>query len=222
MNNRNQFAGYDRLTDRELVERIIAVPHDEHAAVYLLYERYSPLFRKLCLNIFGHLCWYEDCLGELYVYLKGEDGHWFKLSSFEWRCRFAHWISITARNRFMEIRPYLIGKINNPLSIDDPDSPTVPIADGGAEEYERNQERVLLLEAVSLLPDDDQRFVILKTLQGFSSKETARLLQEKWQHQGVCKRDKKGSLVVPSAGYVDVCRQRARAELKIIIEKIIS
>jgi hypothetical protein len=120
------------------------------------------------------------------------------------------------------MKPYLIGKIENPLSIDDNENGKKPVElpDEYLEDYERRQRKVLLMEAVGLLKDMDQKFVILKTLQGYSSAEIADLLNQKWQKDGIKKYDNKGKLVVPTPGYVDVRRQRAKEQLKRIIVEL--
>ena len=43
-------------SDKELVEAITRTPPDEHAAVYLLYERYTPKFKKLYAAIYQNTC----------------------------------------------------------------------------------------------------------------------------------------------------------------------
>ena len=77
------------------------------------------------------------------------------------------------------------------------------------------------MEAIGQLKDDDQRFVILKRLQGYNSKEIAVLLQKKWQKHGIKKYNNKKELVVPDAAYVDVRTQRAKENLRIIIVELI-
>lgn len=43
----------------------------------------------------------------------------------------------------------------------------------------------MLLEAIGMLKDPDQKFVILKRLQGYNSKEIAELLTKAWEKHGV-------------------------------------
>lgn len=216
---------YIDLTDKEIVSKIITLPYNDEAATYLLYDRYSPKFRKLCKDIYNNLDWYDDCMDDLFDYLKGKELDWNKLRTFEWRCQFSTWIDTTARHRFIEIKPYLIGKIENPLSIngngnDDENSHTVQLPDGGVEEYEERERKIILMEAISLLQDEDQRFVIIKRLQGYNSKEIAILLQKRWAKHGIVKYNNKKQVVIPDAAYVDVRTQRAKENLKNIITKL--
>ena len=214
---------YMTKTDKELVEAIIRIPPDEGAAVYLIYEKYTPKFKKLYKRIFYQdMSWYEDCINDLFAYLKGKNQDWQTFRTFRWESKFSAWIGGVARNRFLDMKPYLIGKIENPLSIDDNENGKKPVElpDEYLEDYERRQRKVLLMEAVGLLKDMDQKFVILKTLQGYSSAEIADLLNQKWQKDGIKKYDNKGKLVVPTPGYVDVRRQRAKEQLKRIIVEL--
>ena len=215
---------YAELNDKEIVNKIINKPYNEEAAAYLIYNRYDPLMHKLYREIYDKdPSWYEDCLGDLFGFLKGKERDWNKLRTFQWRSKFGAWLSSTARHRFIEIKPYLIGKIENPLSIDDTDGDKAPVQlpENGGEEYERLERKILLMEAVGMLKDPDQKFVILKRLQGYNSKEIAELMKKSWAKHGIKKYDNKGNLVVPTSGYVDVRTQRAKENLKEIIVKLL-
>ena len=215
---------YAELNDKEIVNKIINKPYNEEAAAYLIYNRYDPLLHKLYREIYDKdPSWYEDCLGDLFGFLKGKERDWNKLRTFQWRSKFGAWLSSTARHRFIEIKPYLIGKIENPLSIDDTDGDNTPVQlpEKGGEEYERLERKILLMEAVGMLKDPDQKFVILKRLQGYNSKEIAELMKKSWAKHGIKKYDNKGNLVVPTSGYVDVRTQRAKENLKEIIVKLL-
>ena len=91
------------------------------------------------------------------------------------------------------------------------------IPDGGEEVYEHFLRKVMLLEAIRTLKDDDQRFVILKRMEGYKSKEIATMLQERWQKHGIKKYNSEDKLVVPDADYVNVHVQRAKEMLRIIM-----
>lgn len=214
---------YAEFSDKELVEQIVNEPYNEEAAAYLIYNRYDPLLHKLYREIFDQdTSWYEDCLGDLFDFLRGKEGCWNKLRNFEWRSKFGQWLSRVAKNRFVEIKPYLIGKIKDTVSIDDDESeqPPVQLPDNGEEEYERMQRNILLLEAIGMLKDRDQKFVMLKRLQGYNSQEIALLLKKSWIKHGIKKYDNKGNPVTPTPGYVDVRTQRAKENLKEIIAKL--
>lgn len=218
---------YEKMTDQQLVEKVTKVPSgesaNEEAVAFLLYNRYTPLLTKLYRYVFQlHQGYYYDCLGDLFIYLKGSDSNWNKLRNFEWRSTFGTWLTPIAAHRFEKIKPYLIDKIPYSVSISTggdevDDSPKFQLPEESAEDYERNERKVMLLEAISKLEDEDQKFVILKRLQGYNSKEIAELLQKRWMKHGIKKYDNDGNLVVPSSGYVDVRTQRAKENLKKII-----
>lgn len=217
---------YENYTDRELVELVTQPPMgmmpDEDGVAFLLYNRYAPLLHKLYLKIFEkHHGFYEDCLGDLFGYLKSGDPTWHKLINFEWRSSFGTWLGITAHHRFMEIKPYLIGNLPIPLSIDgEKEDNPVQLPDNGVEDYEEKERKVILMEAISLLKDPDQKFVMIKRLQGYNSKEIAILLQKRWAKHGIVKYNNKKQVVVPDAAYVDVRTQRAKDNLQKIINKL--
>lgn len=226
---------YDGYTDKELVELAIQPPigkkPNEEGVAFLLYNRYAPLLHKLYLKIYGkQYDLYGDCLNDLFIYLKSGEPVWRKLISFEWRSSFGTWLGTTARHRFVEIKPTLIGKCPNPLSIDggsanlspsgEPERGSVQLPDNGVEEYEDKERKVILMEAISLLKDADQKFVMIKRLQGYNSKEIAILLQKRWAKHGIVKYNNKKQVVVPDAAYVDVRTQRAKENLQKIINKL--
>ena len=77
----------------------------------------------------------------------------------------------------------------------------------------------MLMEAIAMLEDTDQRFVVLKCLQGCSSKEIVDLMRQSWDKHGIVRMDK-GKRVIPTPGYVDVRMQRAKVELRKLIVTI--
>ena len=221
---------YKALTDRQIIDKILAEPHDEEGAVYLLHDRYNNLlhsvYNQALQDLFNDAVkgdrWFNDCEEELFLHLRCKDHSWHALATFEWRCTLGCWLKRVSRHKFLEVLPKLIENygINVSLDCDDPENPEVQIADEGEETYERHFRKVVLLEAISKLQDGDQRFVILKRLQGYSSKEIAILLQKRWEKYGIVKYNNKKEVVVPNAAYVDVCTQRAKVNLKAIIVEL--
>ena len=219
---------FEHLSDMQIVERITTCPHDEEAAAFLLYNRYNPLLHSVYNSLTKDNTWFEDCVHELFIYLKGGDGNWHTLKTFEWRSSLGSWLKGVARNKMIDIIPKLIGLSNKSISIEEeedengiPQKPKIQLPDDGEKEYERREQKVMLLEAIGLLKDKDQKFVILKRLQGYNSKEIAVLLQEKWKKNGIQKYNHKNEPVVPDAAYVDVRTQRAKENLEKIIGELI-
>lgn len=215
---------YNGLTDKELVGKILAVPHNEEAAAFLLYDRYDPLLHSIYNALTRERFWYDDCVDELFIHLKCKDGTWRTLAGFEWRSTLGCWLKGVAKHKFLEVLPKLIDNGGSNLSLDanddNPERPSIQLSDGGEEDYERRQRKVMLLEAIGQLKDDDQRFVILKRLEGYNSNEIAILLQKRWQKHDIVKYNNKGRLVVPDAAYVNVRMQRAKDNLRVLIVEI--
>lgn len=210
---------YSKLSDKQIVGKILAEPHDEEAAAYLLHDRYAPLIHKLYRRLTTDDTWFDDCVDELFIHLRGNDSTWRILANFEWRSSFGYWLRKIVYSKFRDVLPKLIENGGRNVSIDnnDPQQPPVQLPDGGRESFERRLRKVMLMEAIGKLKDDDQRFVMLKRLEGYKSKEIADMLQMKWQKYGIKKYNNKNELVVPDAGYVDVHTQRAKAILRIIM-----
>lgn len=211
---------YDKMTDKQIVEKILAVPHNEEAAAFLLYNRHNPLLRRIYNDITNDWRWFDDCVNELYMHLRCKDGSWNTLVSFTWRCKFVGWFKLVAKNKFLDVLPKLIENGGSNVSLDSNDSKKPIQISDDEESAGRLQRKVLLMEAINLLKDDDQRFVILKRLEGYNSKEIAILLQQKWQKHSIKKYNNKKELVIPDAAYVDVRTQRAKENLRIIIVEL--
>lgn len=215
---------YKPYTDREIVDMIVTKPYNDEAAAYLIYKRYNPLLFTLYLKAYNKdESLYGDCQDDLFIYLKGKELDWNKFRTFEWRSNLGPWLKITAWNRFLEIKPKLIGKEHDALSIDDrKDGKTiVQIPDDNEINKQRLENKILLMEAVSMLKDPDQKFVIIKRLEGYNSKEIAELMQKSWEKHGIKKCNKEGKQIVPTPGFVDVKTQRAKENLKKILSELI-
>jgi len=162
---------------------------------------------------------YDDSVDELFILLKGKDRSWHILANFGWRSTFGYWLREVAWNKFCEVLPKLIENGGKNVSIDNDNSekPKVQLPDDGEENFERRQRKVMLLEAIGHLKDDDQRFAILKRLEGYKSKEIAEMLKIKWKKLGIVKYNNDNEVVIPDEGYINVHVQRAKKELKIIM-----
>lgn len=210
---------YSKLSDKQIVEKVLADPHDEESAAYLLHDRYAPLLSNLYHRFTKDDTWFDDCVNELFMHIKGKDGSWRALAGFEWRSTFGHWLRRVANSKFKELLPKLIenGGRNVSIDNDDPQQPPVQLSDRGKETFERNMNKVMLLEAIGRLKDEDQRFVVLKRLDGYKSKEIATMLEIKWEKHGIVRYNNDHEVVVPDEGYVNVHYQRAKKELKRIM-----
>lgn len=230
---------YSDLSDKEIVDLITKDEHDEEAAVYLLWDRYSPLLHIHYYNLIKLDEFYDYAVESLYMYLRGDDGKWQKFVDFEWRSTLGHWLNRVSWRHFNDVRKKLIedGIIFVPIDDDDPETPTIQIPDP---DTDANRAKVILMEAIAKLKDEDQKFVVLKRLQGYNSKEIALLMQKMWKIRGIERTsqrylrdendnyilDKNGNKqlvegpLIPSNKYVDVIMERAKKELKKIIVTI--
>ena len=215
---------YSDLGDKEIIDLIIIPPHDEKAAAYLIHLRYQPLLYNIYNRVFDNdPMWYEDCLSDFFIYLKGTDLDWHKLVTFEWKSTFGAWLNRTAYNRFLYIKPSLIGNGKVTVSLDSKSESkrVIQIPDTSDSLYDNREMYNLMIEAIGLLKDPDQKFVILKRLQGYNSNEIAQLMQKRWEKHGIVKYNNKNQKVVPTAAYVDVRMQRAKDNLEIILKKLL-
>jgi len=208
---------YSKLSDKQIVERVLAEPHDEEAAAYLLHDRYAPLLKSLYGFFTQDDFWFDDCINELFIHIKGKDGSWHTLASFEWRSTFGYWLKRVAYSKFKKLLPELIenGGRNVSIDKDNPQKPKLQVSDGG-ESFERVLRKVLYLEAVNKL-NDDERFVIMKRMEGYNSREIAMLLDMRWKKYNIVKFNHDGELVVADVAYVDSKAQKARKHLKEIM-----
>lgn len=200
---------YNKLSDREIVDRIIGEPSDEEAAVYLIYDRYEPLCISIYQKTLDGVCRLYDLQSELFLLFKGKNMDWHALKAFGWRSSFGRWLSITAYNLSLELRRQLLENngVNTSLdkgwSKDDEHPRTIEIPVDEEKEQERRYDMMVLNEAIEMLENPDQRFVVIQRLKGYSSKDVARQLQEHWEANGITRYNNKKQAVVPDSGYID-------------------
>ena len=215
---------YSGLCDEKIINLIVNIPHDEKAAAYLIHQKYHPLLFSIYKRVFdNNLSWYDDCLSDFFIYLKGTDLDWHKLVTYERKSTFGAWLSRTAYNRFIYIKPSLVGNGKVTVSLDNKSESKrmIQIPDTSDSLYDNREIYNLMIEAIGLLKDPDQKFVILKRLQGYNSKEIAQLMLKRWEKHGIVKYNNKNQKVVPTAAYVDVRMQRAKDNLEIILKKLL-
>lgn len=206
---------YIALTDKELVDLVLNEGNEE-ALLYLIYERYERKLKFYTYRYCDSLEYYEDLCNELYLHLKGKDGDWSVLRSFQWRSSFATWFSLVASHLFWKKRDELIGRSDNFDSKREGEG-ELPLPEPLIEP--ENEKRVMLLEAISRLKDEDYRLIIIKELEGYNHKEIAEMLVEKRKCDGKVTRYR-GEVVVPDAHYVDMNKARALKEMKAHVEQI--
>ena len=204
---------YDSLSERDLIDAILS--GNEEAAIYLIYNRYYRDLRYLCFDIYGSHSYIDELCQEVYIHLKGKNGDWHPLTTWSGISTFRTWLNRTARNLFLQKRASLIGFRENKLYSEKEDD-VDPVENVAADQptLEENLQKVLLLEAINKLENPDQRFVILKELQGYSHEEIAAILNLVRRAENRIKLNKEGKEIWADARAVDVLKQRAVAQLK--------
>lgn len=217
---------YKKLSDKEIVNLIIAEPYNEEAATYLIYDRYEPLCISICLKTLDGVSRLDELQSELFMLLKGKNRDWHALRSFGWRSTLGRWLSITAYNLSLELRRQLIENDGKNTSIDneqtdDEDKPhTIDIPVDEEKQQERRYNMIVLNEAIQMLENPDQRFVVKKRLQGYSSKVVADMLQAHWDANGIVRYNNKKQIVEPDSGYIDNLFKRGYDKVTEIYNKL--
>lgn len=208
---------FSKMSDRELIERILAKPCDGYAADYLILEKYSPLLRVTYNDLYNsNHDYFDDCKSELKMYLMGKDLSWSRLAGIEKKDSINAWLGKTAYRLFKSIKPRLIGFSSKPLSLDDeePGKPKLQLPVNVESLYDDLESFAIVTEAITML-DDDDRMCIWMDMKGYSQKEIAEMLRAKWAQEGTTVKSSKkdGGIVTPNARYVNVRLQRARKEI---------
>lgn len=205
---------YKEMTDKEIVNLIIS--GNEEAILYLLYDRYESDLKFYTWKLYNSLVYLEELINCLYIHLKGKDGDWQPLKTFQWKCEFRTWFCSVVYNLFLKKRNELIGFACNKDSIV-VNSGEKPLPEPVLEST--NQRMVMLLEAINRLYNDDYRFILIKELEGYNHNEIAEMMVMKRERENKVTYYK-GQIVVPDARYIDMKKSRALKEIKIIIEQI--
>lgn len=210
---------YEKLDDRQIVDLVL--DGNEEAMLYLLFERYSPLLKKLCVRYYGDLYFLEQLQVELLILLKTKD--WHALRNFGWRSSFGTWLGIVAGNLFIKKMPELIGISKFTVSIgEDGDNNEVnPSEPESPHEYDIHM--VLLIEAIHLLEDKDMRYILLREFDGYKPKEIAKQLENYRRREGRLRTKRvNGNTVdiIPTADYVHMLKGRAKDEIRVIIKEL--
>lgn len=223
LKNKNRFI---HLSDKEVVDMIITEPYNEEAAIYLIYDRYVPLCVTVCKQTLGGLDSLDELQSELFMLLKGKRQDWNALRTFQWKSTFGYWLRRIAYNLSLELRQQLIENDGKNTSLDNgwqhegeiPKQIEIPVDEEGLRE--RHYRMLLLQEAINMLDNPDQRFVVIKRLHGYSSKQVATMLQDYWDKQQIVRYNTKQELVIPDSGYIDNLFKRGYDKVKLIFNSL--
>ena len=210
---------YDKLEDHEIVDLVFE--GNEEAMLDLLFERYSPLLKKLCVRYYGDLYFLEQLQVELLILLKTKD--WHALRNFGWRSSFGTWLGIVAGNLFIKKMPELIGISKFTVSIGEDDEKREVNPSEPESPHEHDIRMVLLIEAIHQLEDKDQRFILLREFDGYKPKEIAKQLEDYRRSEGRLRTKKvegESIDIIPSTEYVHMLKGRAKDEIRVIIKEL--
>lgn len=211
---------YKDLDDRQIIDMVLSDGNEE-AMLFLIFERYLPLLKKLCMRYYGDLYYLEQLQVELLILLKAND--WHPVRGFGWRSSFGTWLGTVAGNLFIKKMPELIGIDKFPVSIGENGEDGEVNIPEPEPPHENDMHMTLLIEAIQQLEDKDQRFILLREFDGYTPKEIARQLEAYRRKENRLKTKKVNGQVeeiIPSAEYVHMLKGRAKDNIRVIISEL--
>ena len=211
---------YKDLDDRQIIDLVLSDGNEE-AMLFLIFERYLPLLKKLCTRYYGDLYYLEQLQVELLILLKAND--WHPVRGFGWRSSFGTWLGTVAGNLFIKKMPELIGIDRFPVSIGENGEDGKVNIPEPEPPHENDIHMTLLIEAIQQLEDKDQRFILLREFDGYTPKEIARQLEAYRRKENRLKTKKvNGQIeeIIPSAEYVHMLKGRAKDNIRVIISEL--
>ena len=211
---------YKDLDDRQIIDLVLSDGNEE-AMLFLIFERYQPLLKKLCTRYYGDLYYLEQLQVELLILLKAND--WHPVRGFGWRSSFGTWLGTVAGNLFIKKMPELIGIDKFPVSIGENGEDGEVNIPELEPPHENDIHMTLLIEAIQQLEDKDQRFILLREFDGYTPKEIARQLETYRRKENRLKTKKvNGQIeeIIPSAEYIHMLKGRAKDNIRVIISEL--
>lgn len=210
---------YKEFDDKKLID--LTLSGNEEAMLFLLFERYSPLLKKLCRRYYGDLNFLEQLQVELFIHLKSND--WCYVRNFGWRSTFGGWLGIVAGNLFIKKMPELIGIEKYPVSIgNDGDDGEIDLPEPPPP-HENDMHMIMLIEAIQRLEDKDQRFILLREFEGYTPKEIAVQLENYRRKENRIKThivDGHREEIIPTPEYIHMLKGRAKDNIRVIISEL--
>lgn len=211
---------YENLDDRQIINLVLSDGNEE-AMLFLIFERYLPLLKKLCMRYYGDLYYLEQLQVELFIHLKVND--WHPVRTFGWRSSFGTWLGTVAGNLFIKKMPELIGIDKFSVSVGENGEDGEVNIPEPEPPHENDMNMTILIEAIQQLKDKDLRFVLLREFDGYTPKEIARQLEAYRRKENRLKTRKvNGQIeeIIPSADYVHMLKGRAKDNIRIIISEL--
>ena len=209
---------YSKLTDREMIDLVLA--GDEDAMLYLIFVKYEPLMIRLCLRYYDDLRHLEELQVELFAHLKAND--WRYVRNFEWRSTFGWWLGLVAGTVFLNKVPELIGISKLALSISENGSKGEVCLPYPEHPHENDVRMVILIEAICHL-DKDLQFVLFREFDGYKPVEIAKQLEDCRREEDRLKTkvvDGKTEEIIPTKEYIHMLKGRAKDQLKPLVKEL--
>ena len=204
---------YDALSERELIDSILS--GNEEAAIYLIYNRYYRDLRYLCFDYCGSHEYIDDVCHEVYILLKGKNGDWHPLSTWKGLSTFRTWLNHTVQNYLCNYREDLIGLSEKKLySEKEDDQDPVEKVESHYPSIEENMQKVLLLEAINKLKNEEHRLIFIKELQGYNHAEIAEMVNLLRAKENRLRIDEHNHPIFVDAKTIDRIKQQAMVQLK--------
>jgi DNA-directed RNA polymerase specialized sigma24 family protein len=188
---------YKDMPDDKIVQQIREGWNGGEALFYLLFGRYADMLKGLFLRFSNPSMDFDDFMLELDIKLFKCDCR--VICEYKGDSSFATYLNTIARNLLYDMRKQSM--------------PTIDIDESMFIESYDNSRMTYMIEAINKDPNKDAQFVIFKTLEGYKSKEIAKLLSDKRHEEGTM--PQKETL---KASYIDTLRSRTLKSIRLQIE----
>ena len=164
MRERNK-AYFDSLSDRELVELLLA--NDQDAIEYVFFIRCNGMFAHIAYSVFQSQTQKEELVTDFYFYLSGND--WSRLRKFEFKAQLNTWLTVVALRFFkkMRISQTKLVAIDPQLIVETRKDET--------DDYDiiNEMSRLELYQAIDRLSKPRERYALLSELTGKRAEDIA-------------------------------------------------
>ena len=186
---------YKDYSDVEIINDIRAGLSPGEALFYLLFGRYEEMLHSIFIEKSKPSMEFSDFMLELDIHLFSKDCA--VINSYnENKASFKTYLSLIAHNLLHDLKkkekPMLdVNSIENMV-------------------YKNNQDEIMMLvDAINRFPNTDSRYILFKTIEGYKSKEIAKMLTSKKHEEGTLEED-----VELKSSYIDTLRSRALKEIR--------
>lgn len=164
MRERNK-AYFDSLSDRELVELLLA--NDQDAIEYVFFIRCNGMFAHIAYSVFQSQAQKEELVTDFYFYLSEND--WSRLRKFEFKASLNTWLTVVAVRFFKKMR---ISQTK--LVVVDPQL-IVETRSNETDDYDiiNEMSRLELYQAIDRLSKPRERYALLADLTGKRAEDIA-------------------------------------------------